>query len=116
MTTLEITWVVSLLVMGLFCSWYAAIKGNDGWVLGCVCSLFMAVVFAWDNAITLTFMKIQMLLPDYDTELNKLTAALIVAGGVLVGMFTLLLSPFLFMDRDAKVGLKNFLAIVRKNG
>lgn len=116
MTTLEIIWIVSLLVIGLFCSLYAAIKGNYVWVLGCAGCVLIAVVFAWNNTIALTFMKLQMLLPDYDTELNKLTAALIVAGGVLVGMFALIFCPFLFMDRDAKVGLKNFLAIFRKNG
>ncbi|ELP5729288.1 hypothetical protein QTV44_002554 [Vibrio vulnificus] len=115
MQTLELFWVVSMLVLGLIFCWCAAITERHGFMMATPCSLTMAVVFAWDNVLSVLFLYMQALLPDHGTELNTFTALVCTALMVVLVMFFILISPFLFMNEDGNIELRNFMAFAQTN-
>lgn len=113
METLEVFWVVSMLVLGLVFSWGAFMNDRFDFIIAAVCSLIMSVVFAWNNALTCLYLELQMLLPDYRTELNQFTALFGMSLLVFVGLMSVIFSPFLFMDKYGNVTFRNCIALTR---
>lgn len=116
MSTLQLVWVGFFVFTGLTCSWFAAVRDNDHAIETAVSSLVLAVAFAWDNAITLLFWEVMKLFPDEDAGLKAFTATVVTGSIVLICCASVLFSPFLFMNRDGEVSLKNFLKAFRHEG
>lgn len=116
MDTIEIIWVSVFVGTGFIFSWLAALGGynNENLMMGVPVCMILAVVCAWDNAITELFLKVAAFIPNPENELALGSAILLTGLIVIAVMISIIFSPFLFMDTDGKISAKNFLKAFKK--
>ncbi|BBM67954.1 hypothetical protein VA249_46000 (plasmid) [Vibrio alfacsensis] len=105
----ENIWII-LVASGTCLSWFAAMRDSDSAIQASIAAFLLAVVFAWDAAILQLYTKVSLIVP-IETSFHLSIVVLLTGLIVIAGCGALFFSPFLFMDNNANISIKNFLKI-----